>query len=105
ERYLAGRTTASLIRLLSSRAEDWLHPDFPFRKMALEQGPALTGFSRATLANGLDAFFREVTAESLRALLAQELGHAQRLDEFAAANADVVAGRSALCTGPELLVH
>lgn len=105
ERYLAERTTASLIRLLSGKAEDWLHPDFPFRQMALEQGPAATGFSRATLMNGLDAFFREITAENLRALLAQELGHAQRLDEFSATNADHAAGRFALCTGPELLVH
>ena len=59
EQYLAGRSTHSLIGLLSETAENWLQPDFPFRRLALEKGPAATGFSRATLANGLDIFFKQ----------------------------------------------
>jgi len=105
ETYLAQRTTASLIQLLSDTAENWLDADYPFRKLALEHGPQATGFSAATLANGLDAFFRQVTAENLRALLAQDLGHAQRLDELSASNADLAARRSAIVGGPEFLVH
>lgn len=105
EQYLARRATPALIRVLSDTAENWLQPDYPFRKLALEQGPAATGFSAATLANGLDAFFRQVTAENLRALLVQDLGHAQRLDELSATDAELVARRSALANAPEFLVH
>jgi hypothetical protein len=105
ERYLAERGTASLIRLLSGVAESWLQRDYPFRLMALEQGPHATGFSPATLGWGLDAFFRQITAENLRALITQELGHAQRLDGFCATQADSAAERAAVVHGPEFLVH
>lgn len=105
EQYLAHRSTTSIIQLMSDTAENWLQPDYPFRKLALAEGPRVTGFSAATLANGLDAFFRQVTAENLRALLAQDLGHAQRLDELSATNADLTARRSAFVNGPEFLVH
>ncbi len=105
EQYLVTRATASLIQRLSDTAENWLDADYPFRKLALEEGPKATGFSAATLASGLDAFFRQVTAENLRALLVQDLGHAQRLDELSATNADAPARRSALVNGPEFLVH
>src|SRR4051794_15448876 len=79
--YLAGRSTQSLVNLLSGIAENWLEADYPFRCLALEQGPTATGFSRATLATGLDLFFKQVTRENLHALLLQELGHVQRLDD------------------------
>ena len=46
ERYLAHRSTQSLVSILSSVAANWLNPEYPFRKLALEQGPAATGFSR-----------------------------------------------------------
>ena len=104
-RYLADRATPALIRLLSETAENWLQPDYPFRKLALEQGPVATGFSAPTLATGLDAFFRQVTAENLRALLVQELGHVQRLDALSATNADTTAQRAALANSPEFMVH
>src|SRR5882724_4669421 len=105
ERYLAARPTTALIRLLSETAENWLQPDFPFRQFALEQGPKATGFSSATLAAGLDAFFRQLTAENLRALLVQELGHVQRLDAMSATSAEQTARRASLVNGPEFLVH
>lgn len=105
ERYLAERETPALIRLLSGVAENWLDAEYPFRKLALEQGPKATGFSHATLAAGLDAFFRQVTAENLRALLVQELGHAARLDRFHAPAHDSNSSRVALATGPELIFH
>jgi hypothetical protein len=105
ERYLAGRATPALIRLLSDVAESWLQPDYPFRLMALEQGPKATGFSAPTLAAGLDAFFRELTEKNLHDLLVQDLGHAQRLDALSATNADASAHRAAIARGPEFLVH
>jgi len=69
EQYLAGRSTQSLINVLSEVAENWLQPEYPFRHLALDGGPAATGFSRATLANGLDTFFKQLTREIRHALL------------------------------------
>lgn len=103
--YLADRATPALIRRLSGVAENWLQPDYPFRKLALERGPNATGFSTATLSAGLDAFFRQVTAENLRSLIVQELGHVQRLDSLSATSAESAALRAALVSGPEFLVH
>jgi len=105
ERYLAQRPTGSLIQLMSKVARSWLEPDDPFRQLAIEQGPAATGFSRATLARGLDAFFNSLTPEHFHALLEQDLGHARRLDEMAAGGAEQATRRAALATAPELLVH
>ena len=105
QRYLADRPTSALIRILSETAESWLQPDYPFRHLALAQGPAATGFSAPTLAAGLDAFFRRVTAEALNALLVQEFGHAQRPDAPVATNAELPLRRAAMVNGPEFLVH
>jgi hypothetical protein len=105
ERYLAGRSTSTLVQILSETADCWLRPDYPFRQRTLELGPAATGFPAATLASGLDAFFRQLTPDNFQALLEQELGHARRLDEPAASPAEQKDRRSSLVTGPELLVH
>jgi hypothetical protein len=104
EQYLASRTTLHLLKVLSATAEAWLDADFPFRRYALEHGPAATGFSAATLARGLDAFFNQLTHDQLKALLVQELGHLQRLDEMIGA-AGHESAHAALARGPELLVH
>ena len=56
EHYLAHRSTHSLVRVMTEVAQSWLQPEYAFRKLALEQGPAATGFSRATLARGLDSW-------------------------------------------------
>ena len=66
ERYLAGRSTQSLVSVLSAVASSWLEPEYRFRKLALEQGPAATGFSSTTLANGLDAFFKQLTPAAVK---------------------------------------
>lgn len=105
ETYLVNRTTPALIRVLSGVAENWLEPDYPFRKLALEQGPQATGFTAPTLAAGLDGFFKEVTAENLQALLVQELGHVQRLDAPSATTNEQKTRRAALATGPEFIAH
>jgi hypothetical protein len=105
ERYLAARSTESMINTICTLAEDWRQPDAPFRKLALESGPGETGFSRATLSRGLDGFFGELTPENLHAMVAQELGQSQRLDQFVATPAEQKSGRLALARGPVMLVH
>ena len=105
ERYLAHRSTHSLVNALSTVAQSWLDPEYAFRKLALDRGPAATGFSGPTLARGLDSFFKELTPEAFHALLEQDLGHARRLDELAAGEAERKSHRASLATGPDLLVH
>jgi hypothetical protein len=108
EKYLAARSTDSLVEILSDVAAEWLRPEYPFRQRVLEHGPASTGFSRETIANGLDACFKHLTPESFEALLAQELGHPKRLDAIvpqSAESARANAKRSAIAIGPDLIVH
>ena len=104
ERYLALRSTNSMVKVLSEMAANWLQAGAPFRKLALELGPAKTGFSRETLAKGLDNFFRQLTTDNFHALLIQEFGDAKRLDEFCGDGKPNLS-HMATATGPELLVH
>jgi Acyl-CoA reductase (LuxC) len=103
--YLAARSTDSLVKILVEVAEGWLEPGNSFRKFALELGPEKTGFSRATLAKGLDNFFRQLTRDNFHSLLQQEFGHAHRLDKFVATSAEEKSNRAAMAVGPEFLVH
>ncbi len=103
--YLANRSTQSLIDLLSQTASRWLDPAFPFRKLALERGPAATGFSSATLANGLDSFFGQLTTDNFEALLEQDLGHGQRLDDMTASAPEQKTSRASVANAPEFLAH
>jgi hypothetical protein len=105
ERHLADRSTESLIGVIAEVAAQWRDTRFPLRQKALELGPAATGFSRETLAAGLDTFFSTLTGENLRALVQQDLGHAERLDELAAGLEDQRTGRTAWARGPELLAQ
>jgi Acyl-CoA reductase (LuxC) len=105
EQYLANRSTQSLINLLCDVADGWLQTENPFRKLALELGPAETGFSSATLARGLDSFFKQFTPENFSALLLQELGHGQRLDKMISTGAEEKLNHAAMALGPEFLVH
>lgn len=105
EKYLLARSTQNCVEILCGVAENWLQPEYPFRKLALEKGPATTGFSRGTIANGLDNFFKHFTPENFNALLLQELGHARRLDQIVANSAEEKLSRAAAARGPELLVH
>lgn len=102
--YLAARSTRSLVQLLSQVAANWLDAEYPLRQLALAEGPKALGFSRETLACGLDAFFREVTPDNLKALLAQDLGHADAQDRPAPTGGHG-SRRMSMAVGPELLAH
>jgi hypothetical protein len=105
ELYLMHRSTQSLIEVLSGVAKDWLDPEFPFRKLALSDGPTATGFSRPTLATGLDVFFKQLTPENFQALLEQDLGSRDRLDQLTASPAELKNNRASIAIAAELLVH
>jgi hypothetical protein len=105
ERYLVHRSTHSLVTAISDVARSWLEADYPFRKLALELGPAATGFSGPTLARGLDSFFKQLTHEHFHALLEQDLGHAHRLDEMVSGEAERKSHRASLASAPDLLAH
>jgi hypothetical protein len=105
EHYLAARSTDGLVKILDEVADSWLQPHNSFRRLALELGPAQTGFSRATLEKGLDNFFRRLTRDNFHSLLQQEFGDAKRLDKFVATSAEEKSNRAAMAIGPEFLVH
>ena len=105
ELYLAHRSTQSVVEVLVAVCKSWLDPEFPFRKAALAEGPAVTGFSQATLSTGLDAFFGQLTPEAFQALLEQDLGHGERLDQIVASEPEQRTRRAAIATAPELLIH
>jgi hypothetical protein len=105
ERYLLNRPTESLIKVLSNVADGWLQAENKFCKLALELGPAQTGFSRETLARGLDNFFKQFTRENFHALLVQEFGDAKRLDVLTATSAEQKQNRAAIANAPEFQVH
>ena len=103
--WLLQQRTRAVIEMIAHTADQWLEPGNRFRILALRDGPQETGWSPATLARGLDSFFRSITVESLEALVAQDLGDARRLDDFGAGSAEHRTGRTSLAVGPELLVH
>jgi hypothetical protein len=105
ERYLLNRSTESLIKVLSDVAESWLEAENKFRKHALELGPSQTGFSRETLARGLDNFFKQLARENFHALLVQEFGDAKRLDAMCATPVEQKQNRMAIVNAPEFQVH
>ncbi len=105
ERYLLDRPTPQLVRVIARIADNWRDDEFPFRKLALDLGPAATGFSRATLTAGLDTFFARLTEENLNLLLEQELGDTRRMDEFTSSPGERLEKRAALAQGPALIAH
>ena len=103
-KYLLPRSTDAIVKILCEVAAEWRQPENQFRKLALEFGPAEMGFSKPTLEKGLDGFLSQFTPEKFQALLEQELGHAQRLDQFVADD-ERKANRTVMVHGPEFLVH
>ena len=102
EQFLAKRSLPGMVSFFTKLAENWLEPEFPFRKLALENA-AKARFSRATLERGLDNFFKQLTRENFRALLAQEFGDG--LDAAAELSATTSAKTIHLWRAPEFQVH
>src|SRR4051812_24917608 len=82
EQYLAKYSTREIVTVLAGLARDWLEPANPFRKLALEAPTAKSGFPSATLAAGLDSFFKQITADHLCAVLEQDFGNIERFDKM-----------------------
>ncbi|MCS7090991.1 MAG: acyl-CoA reductase [Verrucomicrobiota bacterium] len=102
ELYLVPRSCAQIIALLEELGRNWRRPDDPFRQLAVSEGPQQTGFSRATLEQGLDNFFSQLTETNMRRLLRQDLGEETALDDYHPA---VDPRRCCRARGPRLLVH
>lgn len=102
ELYLVRRSLPGMVNFFIKLADNWLDPEFPFRKLALENAPA-THFSRTTLERGLDNFFKQLTREQFRALLAQEFGDG--IDALSEPAQAAITSSQHLWRAPELQVH
>jgi hypothetical protein len=105
EHYLADRSIQSLIGTFVGIGANWMDPDYPLRKFALQHGPEATGFPTRTLRKGLELFFSQLTTENFEALLDQEFGDARKLDGMAPIPAERLTRRSSMVTAPEFLFH
>jgi len=105
ERYLARRTTESLIENLAGAASLWLAEGSPFMRTALELGPQQLGFSARTLEDGLTRLFGSITRETLQDWIEQDLGHLRRLDDFCATGPERSSSRRSRVSGPPTLAH
>lgn len=103
--YLATKNVPAIVKLLDDLGENWLDDDFPFRKIALSEGPKQTRFSLPVLRHGLDSFFKQLNGESLVALLQQDLGDPHRLDSFVSSSPEQKTDRRSMALGPELITH
>lgn len=102
EQYLLPRSTSSIVQIIEAVAQEWLEPSNPFRALALRRAVDEIGFSPLTVSRGLDMFFQGFTRENLNALILQDLGTLDRLDQFSAHRFSATLG---LARGPGLLVH
>jgi hypothetical protein len=62
------RSTDSIIRALAQTAKNWLIPGSAWRKRAVEQAPAATGFSREMVNEAVDLTFGAITEQALETL-------------------------------------
>jgi len=79
---LAATPIACIVAAIDAAVACLQTPGHPLREIALERGPALTGYSRPMLAHALDAMLTECRAPALQRLLAAEIGNAAALDRF-----------------------
>ncbi|MCU0771455.1 MAG: hypothetical protein MUE94_06755 [Verrucomicrobia bacterium] len=105
EHYLVRRATSSILRDLESAAALWRAQDSPYRRLALDLGPAQTGFSAPILEEGLSQLFGSLTVAQLEAWVEQDLGHPSRLDAFCATGPERASHRRSKAVGPSALAH
>lgn len=103
--YLRHRSTRELIHLLSEAGQSLASPQGRFHQLLLSLSPAATGFPQKVLANGLRRFFQDFTATQFEALVVQEFGHIDRLDELTSSDTETRTSRTSRALGPDLLVH
>ena len=100
ERVQQHRSTDAVIGVLAQTAKNWLDPNSPWRKRAVESAPKHMGFSEAMVQEAIDLTFGAINYESLGELLDRELGNRRVLDEFC------LRGRvQSRAIAPRLLVH
>ncbi|MSU32775.1 MAG: hypothetical protein EXS25_08995 [Pedosphaera sp.] len=105
EEWLGRQRIRDVIEMIAFTADQWLDPSNEFRSLAIQKGPASTGFGAATLVRGLDSFFRQLSVANLESLVIQDLGDLRRLDAFTSGTSEQHAGKTSIANGPELLVH
>lgn len=105
EKYLAGRSTQSLITILHNLGQSWLEDNNPYKQIAVRNCAETTGFPEQVLIKGLNSFFEQLTTQNLEELIVQDLGHIQRLDELTPSSASFYSRRHAIAVGPELIAH
>ncbi|MCX7886961.1 MAG: hypothetical protein N3B01_06880 [Verrucomicrobiae bacterium] len=100
ESVLATHSTQAVIEAIAAAAKNWLVADSPWRERAVEEAPAVTGFSPAMVGEIVERVFGAVTTESLRLVLEREFGNWRVLDEFSAHGAT-----RTRAFGPPLILH
>lgn len=100
DRSLAHRPVHTILSSLDRVITLWLDPAYPPRKLAEEALPAVTGFSRETIAYGLPTVLESYREDHLVRVLEGELGDHHLLDEFRPS----AFGKSRVF-GPRLVTH
>jgi len=68
------RGTDAIIRAVAQTAKNWLYPDSPWRRRAVEQAPASTGFSPQMVNDAVTLAFGALTEDAFETLLRKEVG-------------------------------
>jgi len=103
--YLRDISIEQVVTLIRQLADNWRDDLFPFRKIALNYSQDKAGFSKPSLARGLDQFFGRITQESLYNLIAQDFGDHRRLDGPLGSPEERADNRTSMVRGPELIGH
>ena len=67
-------STKAIISALTRTAENWLPPDSQWRRRAVEQAPASTGFSPQMINEAVTLTFEALTEDAFETLLRREVG-------------------------------
>ena len=77
---LAGLPVSRIVDAIDATVERWQDPEYSLRRTAEELMPAITGYSRPMVREGLPALLKPFRREGLLALLEAELGDPTALD-------------------------
>lgn len=100
EEYLVRQPVERLLSICDTAVSRWLKPDDPYRRLAEEALPAITGLSPPMIRQGLTQMLSGLRADRFRSLMKEELGNPGFLDEFLPR----LNGRSK-AFGPRLITH